>query len=248
MNAVRLAVGTLTIFPTRPPSLVDEHVAGRAMVLAPFVGGLVAVPLWVVSALVDEHWSSALVAVLWVAALAVLTRGMHLDGLADTADGLGSGKPPAEALEIMRKGDVGPFGVTTIVLVLLAQVMAASELLVHAGGAGLVAVAVVLSRSAIPWVCVNRPAREGGLGAMVAGSVSTAQAVLALAAAALIVAVMAVVGELDSGVLLAGVVGSLAGLALCAWCVRRLGGITGDVIGACVEAAFTGALLAMTLA
>lgn len=247
MNAVRLAVGTLTIFPTQPPSEVDRRVAGRAMVLAPLVGALVAAPLWVLSALADGRWSPALLAVLWVAGLAVLTRGMHLDGLADTADGLGSGKPPDQALVIMRKSDVGPFGVATIVLVLLAQVMAASQLLFRADGAGLVAVAVVLSRLTVPLVCRSVPAREAGLGAMVAGSVSSAQAVTSCGGAAVVVAAMTVVAELELGLVLAALAGSLAGLALCAWCVRRLGGITGDVIGACVEAAFTGALLAMAL-
>ena len=55
---------------------------------------------------------------------AALTRGLHLDGLADTADGLGSGKPAEDALRIMKQSDIGPFGVITLLFVLLAQVAA----------------------------------------------------------------------------------------------------------------------------
>ena len=53
---------------------------------------------------------------------AALTRGLHLDGLADTADGLGSAKPAEDALRIMKQSDIGPFGVITLLFVLLAQV------------------------------------------------------------------------------------------------------------------------------
>jgi len=247
VNAVRLAVGTLTILPTPPPSTVDQRVAGRAMVLAPVVGLVLAAPLWLLSSLVDDRWSAALVAVLWVGGLALLTRGLHLDGLADTADGLGSNKPAARALEIMRHSDVGPFGVATLVLVLLAQVMAAAQLLTEPDGLATLAAAVVLSRLVVPLVCRYPAAREGGLGSMVAGSVTAAQAGIATLVTALLCVAVVLVGGPDGGVVLAGLAGPVVGLALCLWCVRRLGGITGDVIGACVEATFTASLLAMAL-
>ncbi|NEE30554.1 adenosylcobinamide-GDP ribazoletransferase, partial [Streptomyces sp. SID7982] len=69
-----------------------------------------------------------LAAVASVAVPAALTRGLHLDGLADTADGLGSGKPAEDALRIMKQSDIGPFGVITLLLVLLAQVAVLFEL------------------------------------------------------------------------------------------------------------------------
>ncbi|MBI0383461.1 adenosylcobinamide-GDP ribazoletransferase, partial [Streptomyces albiflaviniger] len=71
----------------------------------------------------------ALLAAVATAAIpAVLTRGLHLDGLADTADGLGSGKPSEDALRIMKRSDIGPFGVITLLFVLLGQVAALAEL------------------------------------------------------------------------------------------------------------------------
>ncbi|GAA3105764.1 hypothetical protein GCM10020254_59560 [Streptomyces goshikiensis] len=62
-----------------------------------------------------------------VAVPAALTRGLHLDGLADTADGLGSAKPAEDALRIMKQSDIGPFGVVTLLLVLLIQAAALAD-------------------------------------------------------------------------------------------------------------------------
>ena len=87
MNSIRLALGTLTILPVRPPAVVDRRVAGWAMTLAPLVGVLLAV---VPMALLEQDGPPLLLAALAVASLAVLSRAIHLDGLADTADGLGS--------------------------------------------------------------------------------------------------------------------------------------------------------------
>ena len=106
---------------------------------------------------------------------AALTRGLHLDGLADTADGLGSAKPAEDALRIMKQSDIGPFGVITLLFVLLAQVAALFELYGRGwadGALGTVAAAVtarlaltLASRRGVP------PARPEGLGAAVAGTV-----------------------------------------------------------------------------
>src|SRR5690606_28356573 len=105
-DPVRLAVGTLTVVPTPPPSTVDRRVAGWAMALAPSVGLLLGVVGGVLLWLVDGT-GPVLAAALTIGLLALLTRAIHLDGLADTADGLGSGKPAPAALEVMRRGDVG---------------------------------------------------------------------------------------------------------------------------------------------
>jgi adenosylcobinamide-GDP ribazoletransferase len=255
-DAVRLAFGTLTILPVRLPN-VDHTVAGRAMTIAPVVGLLLWLPALVLLLVADAlGLGPLLTGALTVGLLAVMTRGMHLDGLADTADGLGSGKPAAQALDVMRRGDVGPFGVVTLVLVLVVQVAAMAELLSSTrGGAGLGA-ALVVSRLVLPLACLRRlpAARPEGLGSMVAGSVSSVLAAIAvLLAITAFVAVAVVAGvagvEHDPAgraVLLAPlglVVGGLVG-----WhAVRRLGGITGDVLGAAVELTFTGALVAACL-
>lgn len=256
-DAFRLAFGTLTILPVRAP-VVDREAAGRAMVLAPVVGVVLAVAT--TALLIVAEWlllSPLVAAVLTVGLLALLTRGLHLDGLADTADGLGSGRPAEQALEIMRRGDVGPFGVVTLVLVLGLQVAAVAQLLVSGTGALGVAAALVVSRLALPLVCFQGipPARRDGLGAAVIGSVGRSGALvavlLAVAALAVSVAVAAATYPFDAGdafaVVVLAPVGLLAGGALCRHAVRRLGGLTGDVLGACVETTFTTTLVLLCL-
>ncbi len=245
MNALRLAFGTLSIYPVRPPSEVNRRMAGWAMALGPLVAATLALPLWGLARLTQYHWSPLVVAALWVAGLGLLTRAMHLDGLADTADGLGSRQPAETALAVMRKSDVGPFGVATLVLVLLVQVAASAQLLAGPAGPVAVVTAVVLSRLILPLAClyVVPAGRPGGLGATVAGSVGRGQLLASLALTGLLVAAAALVAGDSAWLLLRASGGLLAGGAFCWWCVRRLGGITGDVLGACVEVTFTAALL-----
>jgi adenosylcobinamide-GDP ribazoletransferase len=254
-DAVRLALGTLTVLPVRAP-VVDRVSAGRAMVLAPVVGLL----LWVPAALllgVAGGASPLLASALVVGLLALLTRGMHLDGLADTADGLGSGRPAAAALGVMRRGDVGPFGVVALIVVLLVQAAALAQLVVDGTGASGLAAALVVSRLALPLACLRGvpSARPDGLGATVAGSVSRPMAGVAVALAVLGTAVGVVAGQpLDGAALvdaawgvLPAALGLLAGGVVVAHAVRRLGGITGDVLGAAVETTLAAALVALCL-
>ncbi|MDR8413905.1 adenosylcobinamide-GDP ribazoletransferase [Nonomuraea sp. 3-1Str] len=253
MDGLRLAVGMLTIFPVRVER-VDRRAAGVAMLVAPAVGlvlGAVAcLPLLLPG-------PPLLGAVLAVGVLAVLTRGLHLDGLADLADGLGSGKPAGQALDIMKKSDIGPFGVMTLVITLFAQVAA----LAAAGPYALVT-ACVTGRLALVWAC--RPgvpaARPGGLGSAVAGTVRPATAWLVTAATLTAAAGAGLAGTGLSGVGLPSAVplalllplAMAAGLGVALLLLRRarsrLGGVTGDVLGALVETATTGVLVVCAMA
>jgi adenosylcobinamide-GDP ribazoletransferase len=255
-DALRLAFGTLTILPVQPPERVDPRTAGRAMVLAPVVGLVLAAAAVVALRLLDAV-SPLLASVLVVALLAVLTRAIHLDGLADTADGLGSGRSGAQALAVMRRSDIGPFGVLTLVLALVTQVAALADLVSRGTAAEALTVAVVVSRLVIPLLCTPRlpAARADGLGSVVAGSVRGPGVVVAVLLAGVAVALAAtVLAAADRGpdvgpaVFLAALTVPLlvAGM-LCRRCVRRFGGLTGDVLGACVETAFTTALVVACL-
>ncbi len=264
-DSLRLAFGTLTILPVKPPAHVDRDTAGWAMTFAPLVGvvlaGLVGLPLWF---LADSGAGSPfLLAALTIGALAWLTRAMHLDGLADVADGLGSGRRGEDALAIMKKSDIGPFGVATLLLVLLIQVTALATCI--AAGYGVLALggALIVSRLMISSLCSKyAAARPEGLGSLVAHSVSRAQEFLAHALTwAGIAAVIAAnqheairFGDLLDGGPLHGAWGLILLVALFVpariahRAVRRFGGATGDLYGAGVEISFTAVLVALALA
>jgi adenosylcobinamide-GDP ribazoletransferase len=254
VRGLRLSFGLLTVIPVGAISDVDRRLARNAILLAPLVGlvlgALAALVVAVVHALVPSALGALLAAVLAVALLAYLTRALHLDGLADTADALGSGKPADAALEIARRGDVGPFGVVTLVLALLVQVTALAVATEAGEGAIAVVIAVVTGRVAVVVACSRAipAARPEGLGALVAGTVPR-MAAIAWVAAVLVASLAASVWGGGGYWLLplAVAVGLIVALALVARSVRRLGGITGDVLGAAVETATTAALLVLAL-
>lgn len=255
-DALHLAVGTLTVIPVPAPGAVTPRVAGRAMLLAP----LAALPLALLTAAVLVLTDLALLppfacAALALGALALATRGLHLDGLADTADGLASGYDRQRALEVMRQGDVGPAGLVTVVIVVLVQAACLASLLpsdaaaARASTAATVTVAVLLSRCVLPLACAAGvpSARPSGLGATVAGSVPrVVAAVPVVVLAGLGCLLLASVGLPWWRAAAAGLAAIVVTAAVVVRCTRRLGGITGDVLGAAVELSFTAALLPLT--
>jgi len=115
---LRLALTTFTIAPVRAPQ-VDRVTAGRAMTAAPLMGLLVGLAAGVVVAGLRAVFTQPprlVVATVAVLVLVLASRALHVDGLADTADALGSYRPADAALALMKNGDVGPFGVVAIVL------------------------------------------------------------------------------------------------------------------------------------
>ncbi|MFD7921807.1 adenosylcobinamide-GDP ribazoletransferase [Streptomyces sp. NPDC059740] len=250
---MRFAFGTLTVLPVHVTRW-DRAAARGGMLCAP-VAGLV-VGLCAAGAGAALHAAgagAALAAVAAVAVPAVLTRGLHLDGLADTADGLGSGRPAEAALRIMKQSDVGPFGVVTLVLVVLAQVAAVAAAFEEGWGRGAVRVVVVAlaargaltlaSRAGVP------AARPEGLGAAVAGAVPRAAA---FTAAAVVLVVCAGLGAWWGPweavrCAAAPLLGWCAAQLLLRRCRRRLGGVTGDVFGALAETAGVTAAVVLTL-
>jgi adenosylcobinamide-GDP ribazoletransferase len=241
-SGLRLSVTLLSVIPLRGPVAEPRRAtAAAAMAWAPAVGLLLGGIAAAVLVVADHQLGTGplTAAGLAVAALALLTRGLHLDGLADLADGLGSGQPAARALDIMRRSDIGPFGIVTLVLTLVIQVGALAHAEAAGGGRGPVALiaAAVTGRLALTWACRRgvAAARREGLGAIVAGTVRPAVA----AGITLIVLAAAVFVFTSFSLPLAVVAGLAAAFILQQHAVRRLGGITGDVLGALIETAAT---------
>jgi adenosylcobinamide-GDP ribazoletransferase len=218
----------------------DRRTAASAMYWAPVIGLLLgAAAAGVLLACRAGHAGPPLAAVLAIAVLAALTRALHLDGLADLADGLGSRQPAGRALEIMKQSDIGPFGVATIVLTVLIQVSALARAEQIGRGPVAVAAAVVTARLAMMLACRRSvpSARPGGLGALVAGTVHP------LFGGILVLAALAAAGAFGWIYPVAMAIALAVSLALTSLATRRLGGITGDVLGAIAEVAAAACLL-----
>jgi adenosylcobinamide-GDP ribazoletransferase len=241
ISGLRLAFTTLTVLPIRG-GRVDRPAAAWAMGFAPLVGALLGLALaGILAGLRAAHLPDLVAAAVTVAAGALLTRGMHLDGLADTVDGLGSYRTGEAALAIMKKSDIGPFGVAAIGLVLLIQTAALAS-----AGWGAVVVAWAAGRLAITVACRRGvpAARPEGLGALVAETVPVPVAAL-LAVVVVVAASAATPGRPWQGPA-AVVLSLLAVVLLVRHAVRRFGGITGDVLGAVAEVGTTVTLVALS--
>ena len=243
-----LATGTLTAVRVPPPGTVDRAVAGTAMVLAP----LAVLPLGVVAALLvllGDRIGLPPLATAYVVllALALGTRAFHWDGLADTADGLTASYSPARSLEVMRTGPVGPAGVVAVVLVTGLQAAGLTAVVRLEAGWWLAGLLVCASRAGLALACVRGvpAARPEGLGATHVGSVPVVAAVAVLVVVGVVLALAGHAATGSAVPLGLGVVAMVAAvLALLLRCVRRLGGITGDVLGAVVELSFAVLVLA----
>jgi adenosylcobinamide-GDP ribazoletransferase len=242
-DGLRLSVTLLSVIPLRAPH-VSRRAAAWAMAWAPAVGLVLGIAAGTVLTVTDRllHGAPLLGAVLAVSALALLTRALHLDGLADLADGLGSRAPAREALAIMKRSDVGPFGTAALVLTLLVQVAALGQAQSRGNGPPAIVSAAVAGRLAMTWACRRGvpAARPDGLGALVAGTLPPVVPA-ALTAAALGLAALGgwvLQGATGAWVLPLAVAAGLAASFMLSWhAARRLGGITGDVLGGLCEIA-----------
>ena len=215
----------------------------------PLVGLAMGVAAWAVYAGVVSFLPGLVAAALVVILLELLTRGLHLDGLMDTADGILSGAPRERALEIMKDHNVGAMGVATAVLLLVLKVAALGALTRADAAAPLLAgwcAARTLPALNVYWWPYARAAGTGEAftrdhtagplqlagGLLVAGVVAAGLAGLWAGSA----------GSWYAG-LLTAVVSMAVALGVQAGVAKRLGGLTGDVYGMGIELAEAAALV-----
>jgi adenosylcobinamide-GDP ribazoletransferase len=245
MDGLRLAIGTLTALPVRPPAHVDQRTARTAVLLAPPaalpLGVAVAATLWLTQLVGIDTLAAGLLA---VGMLALGTRAFHLDGLADTTDGLTASYDRERSLAVMKSGGAGPAGVAALVVVLGLQSVGFAALADEPLAAG---VLVIASRAALALTCARGvPAAAGdGLRSPFAGCVGQSLAALRWTSAAVIAAfVFVLLGLPWQGVVVGfGVATIVVGLLL-RRAVTRLGGVTGDLFGAAIELTLATVLLA----
>lgn len=241
MKAFLLALQFLTCLPISLKAAPGPADWGRSALAYPLVGLLIGLLLAGLQQLVG-HADPLLQAALLTATWALITGGLHLDGLADSADAWVGGHGDRErTMTIMKDPRSGPAAVSTLVLVLLLKFVALAAL-VKAGAWPVLLLAPVLGRSALVALLLSTPyVRAGGMGSAISAHLPRAAAVLAL----LLVA---------AGALVAGMAGALAlAAAAVAWLglrwmmMRRLGGMTGDTLGAAVELTEIAVLIALAL-
>ncbi|MFN4100139.1 MAG: adenosylcobinamide-GDP ribazoletransferase [Pararhodobacter sp.] len=225
MRGARAALAFLTRLPAGP---LDAGDFSRAPGWFPAVGlglGTLCAGVWLLAA---WAWTPLLAALAAVALGLLLTGALHEDGLADTFDGLGAFRPVARALEIMRDSRIGAFGAMALGIVLAAKVGA----LVALGGLAPVALIAGqgMSRAGMALMLRAGPyVRPSGAATGMTGPLGTGVWPLGLA--------VVLAGGLTLWAAGWGLVAGLAGLVLAQlavreWARRRLGGITGDILGA----------------
>lgn len=234
-RAFACALGFLTRLPVPALELSEKDVARSAGFFA-WIGWLLGGILWLgerASAPLGPRLSALLLVVLW----AFVTGAFHLDGLADTVDGLSGGRGDrARSLEIMRDSRIGAHGATALVLALSLKWVALEEALTL--GKGALWLAPVVARFGCTLLLASFPyARSQGLGSAFVKRVGLAE--VALGTVAVVPALWAVGGAS----FVPTSVGLAAALALAGWARLRLGGLTGDVHGAAIEVCEIGVLL-----
>ncbi len=235
MTRLLAALAFLTRVPIRRSFEASD--IGRAALFFPMVGAAVGLLQLGVFRLLRPYLPSLVVAVLVVALSAWVTRGLHLDGLADLADGLGGGATREDALRIMRDPAVGAFGVVALGLVLAAKIAAVDAL---PSGDALVLAAALSRWTVVPLGFFLPYARDGaGLGAALTSGTGRIE----LLGSSLLAAAVSLLFPLTLA-LLSWTAVILVSLLISVIAKRRLGGVTGDVLGANVELAEASVLVA----
>jgi adenosylcobinamide-GDP ribazoletransferase len=218
-----------------------------ALPVLPFVGAAVGLAAGLVFAIMRNLAGSGwLAAVLAVGAAILITRALHEDGLADTADGLGPhALEPARRLEIMRDSRNGTFGVLALVLSVLIKVACLAQ---FSGATGLVVLmsAHALSRAVLAYpLLAYAPVHADGLGAQV-GKPTDQDVWLTIAIGAGLAFVL-LLGKGFFVALLAPAAAIAAGWLSARWIAARLGGYTGDTLGAVQQKAEIAFLVVATI-
>lgn len=239
-SAFWLAVQFLTRLPVPRGVAFSTRALGWSVVLYPVVGLLIGAMLMLLAMLL-QHAGPALAAALLLLGWVSITGGLHIDGLADSADAWAGGHGDAQrSLEIMKDPRSGPIAVAAVVLLLLVKFGALVELSGQSAWLPLLG-APMAARALIPALLLTTPyLRSAGLGSPLAENLPRRPALLAS-----ILAPLAILPALGPWPLLA--VAVIAG-SLRALMMRRLGGCTGDTLGASIEIAEAAVLVASALA
>lgn len=225
------ALGFLSIIPVGARGAAGQSSFAAALFYFPLVGlllgGLTAAVFLVLQPILPPLVVGALLAIL----LSLLSGFIHLDGLADTADGFFSGTPRERCLEIMRDSRVGVMGSAAICCLLIVKTAALASI---GGGQMVAALLVAATAGRVAMVCLMAllpyARRESGLGLLFYSDATRQAAVVSI----LLMVVLTLVLAGPRSVLVFGIA-ALVLLSLAALCRKKIGGATGDTLGATCE-------------
>lgn len=243
LSSPLIALEFLTPLRLRRVQQWDDRTFGAAMAWFPMVGLLIGVLLLIADRGLERLLPVGPTAALEVAMLALISGGLHLDGVADTADGMALQGDRAQRLGVMSEGRTGPAGVMALAIVLLVQWTAIASLEAPVRSAGLLLAPALARWSPVPLAVLFRPARPKGLGHVL----HTAAWPVAVPLSTLI-GVGASVALFGLPGLLLLAVAAVAATVIAAGATRMLDGITGDTYGAAIEIAQAAVLLAIVAA
>jgi adenosylcobinamide-GDP ribazoletransferase len=240
-----LAAATMLLTRVPIPVSAGSVDPARAAVLYPVVGAAIGAIVAGVAVGAGELWPVLIAATLAVATEVALTGALHLDGLADCADGM-AGRDREHRLQIMKDHSIGVYAAATLVLHLLLKVAALATLLNDLSPEEMLLVLIgvyAASRGAmLPLARVLPYARVAGTGRGVVQGLGTRQLVSGLAL--VLVGLAAVIRVHPGAALLMALVAVITTLVIGLLAHRRIGGATGDVLGACAELTLLTMLLA----
>jgi len=243
MNGFFLALQFLTVFRVKKDISFESFELGRSMSFFPVIGALQGLVLLFAWHLLSTLLPGSVVTAALVLLLVLTNGGLHVDGFADTVDGLAGGKTPEDRLRIMKDSSTGAIGVVFVVLIILLKFLALEEMPFEVKAASLVAFPMAGRWAMVPLASFLPCARPTGLGAAFAGC---GRGPLLAATAMTSAAMVLLFGVLALAILAAlGIIIYLSSRFF----RRKVGGVTGDVFGFHSEAAevvFLLLLLAMT--
>jgi adenosylcobinamide-GDP ribazoletransferase len=242
-SAALIAIEFLTPLRLRRVERWDDRTFGASVGWFPAAGLLIGVALLLLDRGLEHLLPPGPANVLLIVALALITGGLHLDGVADTADGLAVQGDRATRLGVMSEGNIGPAGVMSLALVLLVQWSALASLEAPVRSAGIVLAPALARWSVAPVAALFPPARPRGIGhALQQGIWPSAVPLSAAIAFGASVALFGLVG------LALPLVAALAAIVVAAAVARMLEGVTGDTFGACIEISQAAVLLFLVAA
>jgi adenosylcobinamide-GDP ribazoletransferase len=222
------ALAFLTRIPVRHPTCTPESI-GRSASVFPVVGAVLGIAEVIVLWIARRAMPATLAATLIVLTGIVLTGALHLDGLADMADGFGGGRTRDDVLRIMRDHQIGTYGAIALIMTIILQIIAIASLIERDVAGRFLVVAPAASRWAMVLLGRRLPyARpDAGLGRALTDHVRDRDV---WASTGLVLAITTVVGRWPGIVSLAVTLVLTAGVGLV--CRQRIGGVTGDTLGA----------------